>query len=229
MAIDPMTALTLVSGLTSAFGGGSQIPRELRPFLRMQTDIANRLYQQGTGIPLSDPGERAALASQRALLGQQQNQQQGHLMAAYGANPGAFNTGDFLSNLSNQQTGQQMALSAAHLFQSLQNRRNALLQASQVGQQAAGLAGTAQPSPLPQLLGNLAQTYAFSQAMRRPQAVGAGGGGVTPGAGAGTLQLPGSMANVGMGGGAFNAPTLGGGNFGLPQRPEDYFGNMNLG
>lgn len=228
--MDPIIG-SLIAGGISAFGGGSRIPAELRPFLRMQTDIAQRLYQQGTGIPLSDPGERAALASQRALLGQQQNQQSGNLMAAYGANPGAFNTGDFLSNLSNQQTGQQMALSAAHLFQSLQNRRNALLQAAQVGQNAAGLAATAQPSPLPQLLGNLAQTYAFSQAMKRPQPVGAGGGGVTPGAGAGAgmLQFPAAMANVGMGGSAYNAPTLGGGGFGLPTRPEDYGLNLRLG
>src|SRR5437868_3542195 len=59
----------LIGGL---FGGQQQLPPELKRLYRFQYGQADQLRRFAQSVPLSDPQEQAALASQRGLLGEQQ-------------------------------------------------------------------------------------------------------------------------------------------------------------
>lgn len=196
MAFPVSLALQAAGGLASAFGGGQRIPPELAALYRLQKRAAKRLQDFSGSVPLSDPLERAALAQQRAGLGEMQRSQRDQLYAAQ--NPFAQTSpGDFLRNLTTQQVGQQSALDSQHLFNALQARRGALLQSAQVAQ---GAQGAAQPQggggfELAGLLGQLAERYSYRDAMRR-----GGGGGNRGGSQSGNVRFGGSQqGNVTIG------------------------------
>lgn len=206
--MDPMTIAALASTVGGLFGGGPSIPPEQRRLLQLQTRAAKDLRTFSQGVPGSAPDELAALASQRGLLGQQQRATMGGLFANLGAS-GSPAQGDLLANLATQFQGQQSALTGQHILQSLQARRNALLQSAQV---AAGAVPAAQPSggggvDFGSILGNLAQGWAYRNALNKgpqlqqatPGTVNVGGGWTqtpygssmwTPGAGNGPGSLP---------------------------------------
>ncbi len=177
--------IPLAAGAASALFGGNQMSAEQRRQLRLQNNIAQRLYAEGTGVPGSSPQEMAALASQRAQLGEQQLQQRNQSYAALGANQGAGSLGDFLQNLGGLQTAQNMNLQSQHLMNSMAMRRQALLQASGVGMSAAQLANQqGPPNQLPQMFGQLASSLAYNQAMKAGIPKTGGTPGITPGVGA---------------------------------------------
>jgi hypothetical protein len=190
--------MSAIGGLASAFGGSSQ-SKEQRRLFQFQSGIANRLNQFSQSIPGSSPQEIAALASQRGLLGEQQRQDRQGLMSAMDLNQLSGSAPDALANISNQQTGQQSALTAQHLLQALNNRRDAMGQAAQVAGSAYGMApqGGAGMAGLGQSLGGLAQMLAYMRALNKPgqvQGVPSPGGGY---AGLGTT--PESLARMSQG------------------------------
>lgn len=159
----------LLGGLGGLLGGGPSLPPELRNLYRIQARTARSLEQYGRGVPGSDPQELAALASQRALLGEQQRGQQEQLYGAFGT--GALpqgNLADFMANLSNQQMGQQSAVTSQHFLNALEARRNALRQAAQTAGAAAGTVRYQEPQgpDMGAIFGQLAQQYAYSQMLR---------------------------------------------------------------
>lgn len=181
MAFPIALGLSALSGLAGAFGGGPKLPPELRALYRIQKRAAQGLQQFSRSVPLSDPLERAALAQQHGMLGEQQRAQRDQLYTAQ--SPFATTSpGDFLRNLTSQQIGQQSALDSQHLLAALQARRNALLQSAQVAQGAVGAASQQQQGSgdaLAALLGQLAQQYTYRQTLNR----GGGTGGISAGGG----------------------------------------------
>src|SRR5205823_7402487 len=103
--------------------------------------IQQRFLQYGQGVPGSSPDEQAALASQQAALGEQQLNQRNQLYAALGANQGTGNAPDMIGNLGSLFTAQHMAVDQQHLLNALAQRREALLQAANVGQGISSMAG----------------------------------------------------------------------------------------
>src|SRR6266568_8323729 len=91
----------LAGGILGGFlGGGPQLPKELKALYRMQMGLADQQRRFSQSVPLSDPGEQAALAQERGLLGQQQNQQRQDLNGEFNLNnatPGMI--GDFAQNI----------------------------------------------------------------------------------------------------------------------------------
>lgn len=161
----------LLSGLFG--GGGPQLPPELKRLYKIQAGAAQDLQHFSRSVPMSDPLEQAALASQRGLLGQQQMDQRNQLFASL--SPDAMtNTPDFLTNLTNQQYGQQANLTSQNFLNSLLARRQALMGAANVAQGAAGSVNYQQPFDLSPLLQQLSHAYAYRKASRGP--VGTGGG-----------------------------------------------------
>ena len=191
--------LQVAAPLISGFMGQGRLPREQRDLLRIAKGSAQRLQSYGTGVPGSAPDELAALAQQRALLGEDQlrNQQQlyGALSPLQGgvANP---NLGDMLQSLMSQNTAQRMAVDSQHLMNAIGNRRQALQQAAGIAQGSAGLAQEqGGGSAFPQLFGQLSQALAYQQARKAAGRQGAGTQGVGQGGGATTLAgvSPGEM------------------------------------
>lgn len=192
---------TLLLGLASAASGfmHPKMSKDQRDLLRISKGAASRLYGYGTGVPGSAPDEAAALAQDRAMLGEQQLQQRNQLLGALGANPQLGQLPDFLTNVSSLQAAQQMALGSQHLLNSLAMRRQALGQAAGIAQGSAGLAREdASQSQLPQFLGQIAQSMAYSKAMNRhPSAGGQGVASTQSVPGGPQLNLPGVLTNVG--------------------------------
>jgi len=150
----------VAGGVLGGFlGSEPTLPRELKNLYRMQYGLADQMRRFSQSVPLSDPGEQAALAQERGLLGQEQNQQTGDLQSQLNLNnalPGQI--GDFATNLSNQQTGQRMALDSQHLLNALSTRRQAILQASNIaGNAAAGVKDYQQPPNFSEIFKNIAQ------------------------------------------------------------------------
>lgn len=155
--------------LGSLLGGG--MSKEQKRAYRMTQDIANRFYRQGVGVPGSDPQEQAALAQQQALLGEQQLGQQRQALSALNLNQGTGNLGDFLANLSSQQTAQRMNVSSEHFFNALSQRKQSLLQAANLAGQAAQLAQVRQPgSDIGQYLGQIGEAMSYQEALKRQRA-----------------------------------------------------------
>ena len=165
--MDPMLLMSAIGGLASAFGGGGGQSKEQKRLFRFQEGIANQMRNWGQGVPGSDPQEMAALASQRALLGEQQRQDRQGLMSMLDMNQLGGSAPDALTNLTSQQTGQQSALTAQNLLQALSNRKAALGQAAQIAGSAYGMApqGT-EMGGLGQSLGNLTQMLAYMRALK---------------------------------------------------------------
>lgn len=181
MAFTLGSALPILGGLVGGFTGGQKLPKEARQMYQLQLDLANRLKNFGLSAPLSDPGEQAALAQQRGMLGEEQRQAQDALGTALQANPGAGNLGDALTNMRSQFTGQRMAVANDALLQALLRRQGSLLDASRIGQ-AALQAGTV-PKEGGQDFSGIFQNLGYLTALGRARKqmggpVGAGKGGV---------------------------------------------------
>lgn len=179
----------LGSVLGGLFGSQPKLPPELQQLYNLQKSMAGQLNQYSQSVPLSQPQEQAALASQRGLLGQEQRQQTGQLASQYGlVNQGTNGVGDFLTNLYNQNQGQQSALTANAMQNALLQRRAALSQASGIGQAAANAVQYQQQTPLGPGFGQLARLIGYNQHMQQNQPQQAngqnaqgGGGGPQPG------------------------------------------------
>ena len=160
----------VAGGVLGGFlGSEPTLPRELKNLYRMQYGLADQMRRFSQSVPLSDPGEQAALAQERGLLGQEQNQQTGDLQSQLNLNnalPGQI--GDFATNLSNQQTGQRMALDSQHLLNALSTRRQAILQASNIaGNAAAGVKDYQQPPNFSEIFGNIAKLATQNSTMNK--------------------------------------------------------------
>lgn len=163
----------ILGGLSGLFGGGSapKLSPEQAALAKQQAEASRLLMQYGTNAPGSSPDEVQALAQDRGVLGQQQRNQQQALFANMGnpANAQPY-INDFLKNISSQQTGQQMMLDEQHMMDALSRRREALLQAANVGKSAYEMAQPGAPaSQLPQLLGQLSQALAYRRTLRNGQ------------------------------------------------------------
>lgn len=221
------------AGLLAGFLGGPRVPPELKRLYRMQYGMADQLRRFAQSVPLSDPGEQAALASQRAQLGEQQRNQQGQLYAALNRNQGTGNMGDFLTNLNQQNVGQQMAVSAQHYFNALTSRRQALSQASQIGQAAASTYQPQQGPDFGALFGDISRLVALNH---KPPPTGGLPGGGLPGGGAGPqLQMPAmnQLPSAGWQGGGLSPSSLHNaaapsGGWQLPQAPTESPANLTL-
>lgn len=168
-------AAPIIGGaLGGMLGGQQQIPPELRRLYNMQSSIAKQLQGFSQSSPMSDPLERAGLASSQAELGDQQRQQREQMYSMLGptAAASAFGQQSVAGSLASSQVAQRSALSSQHLLNALQARRSALLQSGNVAAQAVGSTGgmrASQPLDLASMFGNLAQQYAMQQTMRRGQ------------------------------------------------------------
>lgn len=155
--------ISLIGGLLS---GPPKLPREVQRLYNLQHRAGRRLEAYSKSVPMSDPLERAALASQRALLGQQQALSRDTLFANLGA-MGSPAPADMLMNLSNQFGAQQSALTGQHILNALNQRRGALMQAAQVAQGAQGGLQYQPGVDLGGIMAQLAQTWAFQNALKR--------------------------------------------------------------
>lgn len=148
--------LGLLGGL---FGGRAR----LSPEQRFQMQIARDIARFARSAPLADPLEQAALAQQRAMLGEQQRAFREALFAQM---PTGVTTApaDVATGLAAQEISQRMALDAQALLDALQQRRAALVQAAGVAQ---GVGPRQQEPGLGQTLQELAQQYAAFHTRRR--------------------------------------------------------------
>lgn len=212
-------AATGIAGLLGGlFGGGTpkMDPNQQR-LLQQQQGLINQTLAYGNGVPLSDPQEQASLAQMHGLLGAQQRANQGGLFSQWNPTANKGSTADLLANLSANQTGQQGSLDASALMNSLQQRRQALSQATGMISTASGIA--AQPyqnfnADLPGLFGNLFQTIAYNKARNGGQHAAAG---PTIPSGGPQLTMPARMNNVGTGG--YSGGALGSGHYGFSGVP----------
>ena len=156
--------------LGGIFGKKKQpkIPSELKRLYDFQARAAEDLGRFARSAPLSDRLEQTQLANDRGQLGQQQAQQRDQLYSLYNPQTMRGSAPNLLTNVQNQQTGQGMALNAQHLALALQNRRQALLQASGI---AANAAGTVRYQEQPSTdfagtFGSLAQAMEQSRALK---------------------------------------------------------------
>ena len=156
--------------LGAVFGGKKKpkIPSELKRLYDFQARAAEDLGRFSRSAPLSDRLEQTQLANDRGYLGQQQAQQRDQLYSLYNPQTMRGSAPNLLTNLGNQQVGQGMALNAQHLALALQNRRQALLQASGI---AANAAGSVRYQEQPQTdfagtFGGLAQAMEQSRALK---------------------------------------------------------------
>lgn len=169
---------------------------------KMMMGVAHQFQNFGNSAPFSDPQEASALAQQRGLLGEEQRNQQQQLLSMFNPNQLGGSLGDFAKNYSSDQMMQRSMLDAQALMNSLQQRRQSLLQASNI----AGGIGPRQQQPqtdLGQGLGQLAGTYAQYQGQQQgnqdimkllrmfQQAQQQGGGGAPgPSYGGGFMGMP---------------------------------------
>jgi len=142
------------------------------PNQRAMMGIAQQLQQYAGGVPGSSPDEQAQLAQLRGLMGNEQNIATGQVL---GALPGGArtNVADLMKNLASSQAGERSSLDLQALMESLNRRRQALMQSAQV-YGAVGPKGGGHQSDLPAMIGNLAYQQAMQKAMRTGQQPGAG-------------------------------------------------------
>jgi hypothetical protein len=156
--------LSLLGGL---MGGGPSMPKGQQNLLRMQHRAGRELQEFSHTAPLSDPAERAALASQRGLMGQQQRGVMSGLFANLGTQ-GSPAPMDMMSGLASNFGGQQSALTAQAMQEALRRRQQALIQSAQIAAGAVPASQmTQQGTDWGGILGGLGQQYGFQQAMRQ--------------------------------------------------------------
>lgn len=202
---------SIIGGAASLLGGGPKYTPEQRWQMNFLQQNANQLRNYANSPVGSDPLEQAQFADQRAELGQQQSQQRQNLLSQYNfLGQGTNGAGDFLKNISGQQTAQNMALNAQNIMNAMQMRRQALMQSSQLAAQMPNY----QPhqNGLPELFGGLAQAYASSQGGGMGGLFGGGGGKIgannpywSQGSGSGGVNVPlGGMGSGGQGSGGLS-------------------------
>jgi hypothetical protein len=165
--MDPMLLSGGLSLLGGLFGSGPSMPAGQRNLLRLQHRAGRELQEFSHTAPLSDPAERAALASQRGLMGQQQRGVMNGLFSNLGAN-GSPAPMDMMSGLASNFGGQQSALTAQAMQEALRRRQQALIQSAQIAAGAVPASQmTQQGADWGGILGGLGQQYGFQQAMRQ--------------------------------------------------------------
>jgi hypothetical protein len=175
----------LIGGI---FGGGKpKIPKELQRLYALQLQQARQMQAYSRGIPLSDPQEQAALASQRGLYGEQARAGAANAGAAYNMNQGMQGLPDFLQGLQAQQQGGLQQIQSGALQQSLLARQQAGPQAAQLAAGAVGAAQYQQQPDLSAAFGSLARLIGYNQTLR------ANGGGNQPQNGVGHDTAPASF------------------------------------
>ena len=161
--MDPATIAMIASTVAGFFGPN----QKLSPEQKFQMDIANQFKGFAGSAPLSDPGERMALAQQRGLLGEEQRTGREQLFSQLGAIPGQQSgLQDLLRNITQSEIGQRMQLDSQALMEALAQRRQALLQASQTAQ---GVGSRQERPGIGSALTAFAQMYGQQQAMKKGQ------------------------------------------------------------
>lgn len=155
----------LIGGIASAFTGGPKLPKELKDLYRLQRGQADQLRRFSQSIPLSNPQEQAALASQRGLFGEQARNSQAQAGAGYNMNFGQQGLPDFLSGLSLQQQGGLQDINAQSMQQALLARQNAVGQSAQIAQGAVGSVQYQPQQDLGASFGSLARLIGYNQTM----------------------------------------------------------------
>lgn len=189
--MDP-TMISAIGGLMGGLMGGGepQMTPQADEAYRWLRSMAKWFNQYAKGIPGSDPQEGAALAQANALLGNMFQGQRDQVMAA-GGNPwgaNGVNATDLMENLQSSLMANKAAMTSQHMLDSLGRRQQARGTAADIMGRAAGVAQggtyTPQGSNLASLMGNLAQSMAYTQALNRNRpmtpAPGGGGGAYTP-------------------------------------------------
>jgi hypothetical protein len=196
-----MGGMSILGGL---MGGGPSMPAGQRNLLRLQHRAGREMQEFAHTAPLSDPGERAALASQRGLMGQQQRSMMGGLFSNLGAN-GSPAPMDMMSNLASNFSGQQSALTAQALQEALRRRQQALMQSAQIAAGAVPASQmTQQGTDFGSIFGQLGQQMAYRDAMRQgPQLQQGTPGIVNVGGGWNTTYHPTTPATMAERGGPF--------------------------
>lgn len=158
----------LAGGLIGGFlgGGKPKIPKELKRLYDLQLQQARQMQAYSRGIPLSDPQEQAALASQRGLYGEQARAGAANAGAAYNMNQGMQGLPDFLQGLQAQQQGGLQQIQSGALQQSLLARQQAGPQAAAVAAGAVGAAQYQQQPDLSAAFGSLARLIGYNQTLR---------------------------------------------------------------
>lgn len=190
MAIDP-GLISLAGGLVSGLFG-SKKPRYTEG-QRIALDTARSLQRYGQEVPGSDPQEMALLAQLNSQLGAHQANARNNL---YAAMPMGARTdqADMLRNIGAQEGQQRGNLNMQALFQFLQSRQLARLQAGQLAGGVGAPGEQGRPGIGPQI-GQLVQLYAQQQAMKS----GRGGGAPVAGQGARPMGTLGSVEMTGGG------------------------------
>ena len=155
------TALpSIIGGLFSAVNRPKLTPdqQQIRSVLMGNMNKLNTYGNSGVG---NDPLENMQFANQLAGLGQQQNASRNNMMAQFNMNQGGGNAADFLSNLNSQQVAQRMAMQAQQMEGALNNRRQALMGASQMAQNMPNF--TPPSSGMPDIFQQLGQMIAYQQ------------------------------------------------------------------
>src|SRR5213079_3050409 len=143
-------------GLGGLFSGsGHTTDPNMEAQRRFQQQIAQQLASYGSSVPGSSPDELFNLSQARGNLGVAERQNQQRAFSAYNPSQG-LPAGQMLANLGNANIAQQMALQSGLLQDASASRRQALQQAANVGQGAAGLYQPHQ-SQLGQMLAQLSQ------------------------------------------------------------------------
>lgn len=164
-----------VGGLLGGIFGKKKkpkVPTELKRLYDVQFSMADQLRRFAQSPAMSDRLEQTQLADARARLGEQQSVERNQVYSLYNPQQGTNAGPNLLTNIYNQQQGQQMALNAQHMLAALQNRRQALVQASGIGANAANAVSYQQePSvDLAGAFGSLAQAIAQNRGMNQARA-----------------------------------------------------------
>lgn len=167
--IDPATAAMIAGTVSSLFG-----PKpKLTAAQKLQLQVARQFQHMGNAPPLSNADELAGLAQQRGMLGLEQGQATGQVLAAQPYSARGNNT-DLMSNLASSQAGERGGLDLQAIMESIARNRQALLTSAQV----AGSVGqpTTRQNDIPALFGQLASQYYQRQAMKQANQGGGGAG-----------------------------------------------------
>lgn len=163
-------ALAGLGGLLG--GGGPRMSAAQQAALKQQRAIANNLFQYGTSTPMTNQEDLNNLAQSLGLLGQQQRSQLGGLAAGMNVMTPTGGMPDLIGGLMAQNQAQRMNVNEQHLRDAVAARRQALLQAANVNQQAFDMASARPAIPQNQFgvdMAQLAKVWAQKQAYDQAQ------------------------------------------------------------
>lgn len=156
-------------GILGGLFGGSHFSPEQKQAMRLQKGVANRLWAYGTGVPGSDPQERAALAQALAVQGEQFANQRNQFFAQTRPEDVGLAAPDQIGNLLARQMAGQMSIQGQHLMDSFSRRRDAMMQAAQVASGLFNQAGQGQSNGVSEALGGISQQIAYNQQKKKLQ------------------------------------------------------------